>query len=443
MRIEQRSGDVIQDFSPSSLRRRRLKRWRRGLAWQWSVQLVLGAKRALDSVVAACLLGALSPVLLLARAAGNRLSSEIRVGRWCEPFPLYRLERSDGRPVPRIGWLPALINIMRGEMAFVGPRAVRPEELSPREAIARRRYDVRPGLISLWTVRRGGNVDYGTEADTDAEYVDTRSLRGDLGISLRSIPAMLYGSESGPAADDLEMLRIRIDNITLTEAIERILSLSGGSRPRQVCFVNADCANIAWEREDYRDTLNGADLCVADGIGVKLAGKLLARPVRQNVNGTDLFPRLCAALDETRPIFLLGARPGIAEAVAEWIRSNHPNAKVAGMQHGYYPKEEEAQVLERIRRSGARILLVAFGAPRQDLWIRRHLADTGVGVAMGVGGLFDFYSGRIPRAPQWMREIGMEWTYRLYQEPGRMWKRYLWGNLVFLSRVMREQAGAK
>jgi N-acetylglucosaminyldiphosphoundecaprenol N-acetyl-beta-D-mannosaminyltransferase len=428
---------MLQDFSPSALRRRKLRRIQRGIAWRWSVQAGRGAKRLIDVLGALLLLVIASPVLLIAALRKGSYSRETRVGRWCEPFQMHRLGAG------RFSWLPALWNVLKGDMSFVGPRAARPDELSPRETLARRRYDVRPGLISLWKIRKGGNVDYGTEAETDAEYVETQTLRGDLGISLRAVPTAFYGSEAAIAPHEIELLRIRIDNLTMSEAIERIIEFASDHRPHQISFVNADCANIAWNRGDYRDALNSSDLCVADGIGVKLAGKLLAQPVKQNVNGTDLFPRLCAQLDSSRPLYLLGSRPGIAAAVADWVGKNHPNAFIAGAQHGYFGPEEEASVIRRIRESGARILLVAFGAPKQDLWIREHLAETGVGVAMGVGGLFDFYSGRIARAPQWMREIGMEWVYRLYQEPGRMWKRYLWGNLLFLSRVAREQVGNK
>jgi N-acetylglucosaminyldiphosphoundecaprenol N-acetyl-beta-D-mannosaminyltransferase len=134
-------------------------------------------------------------------------------------------------------------------------------------------------------------------------------------------------------------------------------------------------------------------------------------------------------------LFLLGARPGIADAVAAWVHAHYPRVKLAGFHHGYFAPEEEQLVLDEIRHSGASILLVALGAPRQDVWISRNLAATGVKVAMGVGGLFDFYSGRIPRAPQWLREMGLEWVYRLYREPGRMWRRYLVGNLAFLSHI--------
>jgi N-acetylglucosaminyldiphosphoundecaprenol N-acetyl-beta-D-mannosaminyltransferase len=226
----------------------------------------------------------------------------------------------------------------------------------------------------------------------------------------------------------------------MAESIEDILSKLNRETPSQICFVNADCANIAYKNGHYLRVLQGADLCLADGIGLKLGAKILGQDIKQNVNGTDLFPRLCESLSRTgKGIYLLGARPGVAESVARWVQENAPDTTVSGFRHGYFDPEEEAAVIEDIRRSGARLLLVAFGAPHQDLWINEHLHETGVNLAMGVGGLFDFYSGRLTRAPVWMREMGMEWVYRLIQEPGRLWKRYLIGNGVFLSRVTRER----
>ncbi len=127
------------------------------------------------------------------------------------------------------------------------------------------------------------------------------------------------------------------------------------------------------------------------------------------------------------------------ESVREWIETNYPEVTVSGCHHGYFSPEEEPEVIARINRSGADLLLVAFGAPRQDIWIDEHLEKTGAKVAMGVGGLFDFYSGNTARAPLWMREMGMEWLFRFTQEPGRLWKRYFVGNGVFLYRVMLEK----
>ncbi|HNW79296.1 MAG TPA: WecB/TagA/CpsF family glycosyltransferase, partial [Candidatus Competibacteraceae bacterium] len=115
-----------------------------------------------------------------------------------------------------------------------------------------------------------------------------------------------------------------------------------------------------------------------------------------------------------------------------------PGLVIAGTQHGYFSPAEEGEIIARINASGAGVLLVAFGVPRQELWLAEHHEVLLPPVRMGVGGLFDFYSGRIPRAPLWLREIGLEWVWRLIQEPGRMWRRYILGNPLFLYRVWKQ-----
>jgi N-acetylglucosaminyldiphosphoundecaprenol N-acetyl-beta-D-mannosaminyltransferase len=240
----------------------------------------------------------------------------------------------------------------------------------------------------------------------------------------------------------IRLFGIPLDNVTMTEAIAAILQRLEGGAPQQACFVNADCVNLSYRHPNYLETLQQADLVFADGIGMRIAAAALGHSIQENLNGTDLFPCLCEALERAgKSLFLLGARPGVADEVRGWVARQFPSLHVAGCHHGYFSPDEQHAVIRRIADSGADLLLVAFGAPRQDLWIRRHLGDLGVGVAMGVGGLFDFYSGRTPRAPRWMRHRGLEWLYRLYQEPGRLWKRYLIGNPRFLLRLAREMRG--
>jgi len=248
----------------------------------------------------------------------------------------------------------------------------------------------------------------------------------------------------GHTQRDVEVFGIPIDNVTMAEARDTILAWLNNTPCRQVCFVNADCANIAYRNQEYVKVLREADYCLADGIGLKIAGKIFGKNIRENVNGTDLFPYLCESLAETdRRVFLLGARPGVAEGVANWVREHFPSLQVCGSQHGYFSAQEEQEIIRQIRESGANLVLVAFGTPKQDLWIHEHMAEMGANVAIGVGGLFDFYSGRIPRAPLWVRKLGMEWAYRLIQEPGRLWKRYLIGNGLFLGRVIRQKIFSK
>jgi N-acetylglucosaminyldiphosphoundecaprenol N-acetyl-beta-D-mannosaminyltransferase len=450
----QAAEELHQRLTSGRRRRNRVRRALLSSAWALSLAVLSGAKRTLDFCVALLLLAVTSPVWIVVvlgpKPAGSRIVRTTRVGRWAQPFQEYSLpvEGGFGRMLHALHLrrMPALINILRGEMSFIGPRAAAPGELSPRDRMARRRYDVRPGLICLWWVRQRANIAYEHEALSDAEYVQTQTVSGDMALALRAVPALLYGHGVANAPDELRLVGVRIHNLTMAEAVETMVAWSSQPQPRQVAFVNADCANIAWRDQQYAAILNRAHLALGDGIGIKVGARVLGLQLKQNVNGTDLFPRLCEALQGAAGgLFLLGARAGIAESVAAWVTAHYPTVKIAGFHHGYFAPAQERQVLDEIRNSGAAILLVALGAPGQDLWISRNLAATGVKVAMGVGGLFDFYSGRIPRAPQWLREMGLEWVYRLYQEPGRMWRRYLVGNVTFLYHValqrLRDQSG--
>jgi N-acetylglucosaminyldiphosphoundecaprenol N-acetyl-beta-D-mannosaminyltransferase len=371
---------------------------------------------------------------IAARLRNSGLVRSQRLGRWGCTFNEFAFGSG---PLKR---LPALINILRGEMSLIGPRSVSPGEVSAVDRAAWRRFNLRPGLICLWWIRKRANIAYGTESESDSEYLETQSFWGDLGIGLRAIPAALYGEGPDLAPDRFRLLGIPIDNLTMDEAITSIVERARRDNPTQLCFVNADCVNIAGRDTEYMKVLRASELTLADGIGIKLAGKILNSNIRQNVNGTDLFPFLCAAMEKQGlSLYLLGGRPRVVDGVTQWIRSQYPALRVAGSHHGFFGEDETERVLADIRESRAEILLVAFGAPKQEKWIHAHVARTGSKVAVGVGGLFDFYSGRIPRAPGWVRELGMEWLYRFIQEPRRMWRRYFVGNFLFLHRVLSER----
>lgn len=243
----------------------------------------------------------------------------------------------------------------------------------------------------------------------------------------------------------IRILGMQIWNATADEAVSHVIDVMRSEiSPQPVFFVNAACFNIAAVDPEYQAIMNGPGSVLVDGIGVKLAGMLTDQPVRENVNGTDLFPRICEALEQRRThgetagrIYLLGAREEAVQGTAAWIREHYPHVQVVGARNGYDPPEAIDEVLREIRESGADLLFVAMGVPLQEKWIAKHLSQTGVQVAMGVGGLFDFYSGRIARAPRWVRKLGFEWLYRLLQEPRRMAKRYLIGNATFLWKIFR------
>jgi exopolysaccharide biosynthesis WecB/TagA/CpsF family protein len=205
-------------------------------------------------------------------------------------------------------------------------------------------------------------------------------------------------------------------------------------------FVNADCMNKCFADDEYHQTLRNMDSVYADGIGIRLAAQMFGNGVKDNINGTDLFPLLCERLSGTsHEIFLLGAKKGVAESTAKNMQRQYPGLKIAGYQHGYFTKEETARVINDINVSGANVLLVAMGAPRQEEWIANNRHALNPNILMGVGGLFDFYSGRISRAPVWLREVGLEWFWRLLQEPRRMWRRYVIGNPLFLYRAWQQK----
>lgn len=237
--------------------------------------------------------------------------------------------------------------------------------------------------------------------------------------------------------ENFTLFGVHIHNMKLDQAVEDLLDRCKRRIRTQAAFVNADCLNKAWQDQSYRALLNGFDRVYADGSGIKLASYLFGWKLLDNVNGTDMFPKLCQGLaKQGGGLFLLGALPGVAENCSRAMQALYPGLKISGTQHGYFSDSDTASVIEKINASGADILLVAFGAPNQERWLAEHAPQLHCPIRMGVGGLFDFYSGRISRAPSWLRRMGMEWIWRLMQEPMRMWRRYLLGNPLFMIRLL-------
>lgn len=217
-------------------------------------------------------------------------------------------------------------------------------------------------------------------------------------------------------------LGVRVHHVTMEEAIAHVRALLRSEGPHQIVTLNASMLGQAARDERFRRIVNGAALVTPDGMGTLLVGRILGTRFGERVAGVDLTDRLCGlCAREGFRVFLLGAAPGIAEAAARRVSERHPGLEVAGTQHGYFGPAEEGAIIERIRASGARLLFVALGAPRQDEWLGAHLWETGAAVGMGVGGTFDVYAGRARLAPEWVRAIGMEWLYRLVREP-RRWR---------------------
>jgi len=241
-----------------------------------------------------------------------------------------------------------------------------------------------------------------------------------------------------PRSPALRILGIPIHDVTLDEAVEQAAAWVREGGAHQIATVNPEFVMAARRDPAFRAVLEGADLCLPDGVGITLAARYLGRPLRERVAGVDLAEALAArAAREGWRLFLLGAAPGVADRVASVLAARYPGLTVAGTHAGSPRREEEEDIVRRVREAGADVLLVAYGAPAQDLWLARNLARTGAKVGVGVGGAFDYIAGVVPRAPRWMRRAGLEWLYRLIRQPWR-WRRQrvlpLYALLVLISR---------
>jgi N-acetylglucosaminyldiphosphoundecaprenol N-acetyl-beta-D-mannosaminyltransferase len=222
-----------------------------------------------------------------------------------------------------------------------------------------------------------------------------------------------------------EILGIRIHNVTMNETIARLehMSLSGGSH--HLATVNPEFVILAQRDAAFRNILNSVSLSLPDGIGILLASRILGVPMQERVAGVDVISRFAeVAGKKNLRIFLLGAAPGVAEEAARVLESRNSGLKIAGTYAGSPDPREDETIRGLIRAAKPHVVLVAYGAPKQEFWIARNLAHLDVPVAIGVGGSFDFIAGVTARAPLWMQSAGLEWLHRLVHHPSR-WRRML------------------
>ncbi len=228
------------------------------------------------------------------------------------------------------------------------------------------------------------------------------------------------------------VLGVRVDRVTqlqVLDIIDQLISLrraNGNTLPcQQIVTVNTEFVMAAQKNSEFRQTINSAALAVADGIGVVWATRFVGYPTPERITGTDILVALAKRCAEKGyRLYLLGAAPGIAEQAGLCLQALAPGLQLVGTYAGSPAPTEEDAIIERIHAANTDILCIAYGAPAQDLWIYRNLSRLPAAIAMGVGGAYDFLSGRQRRAPQTMQRIGLEWLYRLYREPWR-WKRML------------------
>ena len=237
----------------------------------------------------------------------------------------------------------------------------------------------------------------------------------------------------------VELGGILLDQVDLAAAVDRIAAFVRSGQPHHVVTVNLDFLSIANRNPEFEATLNGADLAVADGMPLVWLSRLRSERLEERVAGVELVMESCRMGAELgSSVFLLGAAPGVAEAAGKRIQESYPGIRIAGTYAppvGALTAQENRYIIDLIRLAAPDFLFVALGAPRQDLWIREHLTELRVPVAMGVGCVLDLLAGNVRRAPAWMQRGGLEWAFRLVQEPGRLWRRYLVNDLPLLARL--------
>ena len=234
----------------------------------------------------------------------------------------------------------------------------------------------------------------------------------------------------------IDVLGVGFDNLTMTEAVEAGMALLAKPGTYYVVTPNPEIVEVCRENPEAREAVNGADLVLPDGIGIVKGAAMLGTPLKEKTPGVEFASHLMDRLaGEGKSLYLLGAKPGVAELAAERLQAAHPGLRIAGTHDGYF--QEDAPVAAAIRAAGADVVFVCLGAPKQELWMARNGSATGARLLCGLGGSLDVFAGVVQRAPKFWSDHGLEWFYRLCKEPrriGRMMKLPL-----FLLHVRQEK----
>lgn len=238
----------------------------------------------------------------------------------------------------------------------------------------------------------------------------------------------------------IDVLGIGFDNMTMEEAVAAGMELLRGKTASYVVTPNPEIVEICRQDAEAREAVRGAALVLPDGIGVVKGAAILGTPLKGRVPGIEFAAGLMSQMAaEGKSLFLLGAKPGVAEMAAEKLEQQYPGLRVVGTHDGYF--KEDAPVVEMIAASGADCVFVCLGAPKQEFWMRKNGQATGAGLLCGLGGSLDVFAGVVERAPKFWCDHGLEWFYRLCKEPrriGRMMKLPL-----FLVHVYQEKGKRK
>ncbi len=218
----------------------------------------------------------------------------------------------------------------------------------------------------------------------------------------------------------IKILGVPVHPYTMKGAVEKILELVSKKKKTFVVTANAEIIMMGHADVDYMKILNQADLVLPDGAGTVWAGRKLGYDVPERVAGYDLFLQLMsAAANKNLKIFFFGSAPGVAEEAKKKCECLYPGVSIVGCRNGYFSETDDLAIVKQINDSGADLLFVALGAPKQEKWLSMNLNSLQPSLLMGIGGSFDVLAGKMERAPKWMQESSLEWLFRLYKQPSR------------------------
>lgn len=239
---------------------------------------------------------------------------------------------------------------------------------------------------------------------------------------------------------------VNITPISREELHNVIATAINTSAHQTILHVNAHAINLAQHDRSFRNILNSASLVFCDGFGVRLGAYILGYRIPPRITYADWMWQLAEFAEQNRfTLFLLGAKPGVAELAARTLQTRFPELQIVGTHHGYFDKSpsssENEVIINRINQLAPDILIVCFGMPQQEQWLFTYRKHIDAHVALTGGAMLDYISGNLRRGPQWMTDYGLEWLARLIIEPRRLWRRYIWGNPYFLWLVLKQRLG--
>lgn len=235
-----------------------------------------------------------------------------------------------------------------------------------------------------------------------------------------------------------EIFDLKLDSLTMEETIQEVKKYIENGVKCQHVVLNAGKVVLANKNENLRNVINDCEIINADGQSVVWAARFLGNRIPERVAGIDLMYNLLSLAEKNGyGVYFFGAREEVLGKAIQAITGLYPKLIVSGKRNGYFTDKDIASIIEDMNNSKAKMLFVGFSSPMKEFWLKQHMPQINIPFCMGVGGSFDVAAGTTKRAPLWMQKLGLEWFYRFLQEPGRMWRRYLVGNMEFIKLTIK------